>query len=60
MEKNSGMYLDGELYNHDLLLRNIDVVRKQIKIEGGKGRKDRFVVLANTFLPLLQNSLKHQ
>lgn len=30
MEKNSGMYLDGELYNHDLLLRNIgSIVRKQ-------------------------------
>ncbi|MFY0602776.1 MAG: tyrosine-type recombinase/integrase [Flavobacteriaceae bacterium] len=45
----------GEITN--LLLRNIDIVRKQIKIEGGKGRKDRFVVLANTFLPLLQNYL---
>ncbi len=40
-----------------LLLKNIDIQRRQIKVEGGKGRKDRFVVLANTFLPLLQNYL---
>ena len=40
-----------------LLLKNIDILRRQIKVEGGKGRKDRFVVLANTFLPLLQNYL---
>lgn len=45
----------GEITN--LKLRNIDVSRNQIKIESGKGRKDRFVVLANTFLPLLQNYL---
>ena len=40
-----------------LLLKNIDILRRQINVEGGKGRKDRFVVLANTFLPLLQNYL---
>jgi site-specific recombinase XerD len=40
-----------------LLLKNIDILRKQIKVEGGKGRKDRFVVLATSYLPLLQNYL---
>lgn len=40
-----------------LLLKNIDIQRKQIKVEGGKGRKDRFVVLATSYLPLLQNYL---
>ena len=40
-----------------LLLKNIDTLRRQVKVEGGKGRKDRFVILANTFLPLLQNYL---
>jgi len=45
----------GEITN--LQLRNIDVFRKQLKVEKGKGRKDRFVVLANTFLPLLKNYL---
>jgi site-specific recombinase XerD len=41
----------------DLLLKNIDILRKQIKVEGGKGRKDRFVVLATSYLPLLHNYL---
>lgn len=45
----------GEITN--LVLRNIDVQRKQLKVEKGKGRKDRFVVLASTFLPLLENYL---
>jgi site-specific recombinase XerD len=40
-----------------LRLFDIDVQRKQIKVSSGKGRKDRFVVIANTFLPLLQNYL---
>ncbi|MBT3742453.1 MAG: tyrosine-type recombinase/integrase [Polaribacter sp.] len=40
-----------------LLLNNIDILRKQIKVEGGKGRKDRFVVLATSYLPLLHNYL---
>jgi site-specific recombinase XerD len=40
-----------------LRLYDIDVQRKQIKVSSGKGRKDRFVVIANTFLPLLQNYL---
>jgi site-specific recombinase XerD len=38
-----------------LELKNIDVDRKQIFINNGKGRKDRYIVLANSFLPLLQN-----
>jgi integrase/recombinase XerD len=40
-----------------LMLKNIDILRRQIKVEGGKGRKDRFVVLATSYLPLLQNYL---
>ncbi len=40
-----------------LKLQDIDINRKQIKVSSGKGRKDRFVVIANTFLPLLQNYL---
>lgn len=40
-----------------LKLKNIDVERRQVKIESGKGRKDRFVVLATSFLPLLLNYL---
>lgn len=45
----------GELIG--LRLSNIDLDRMQIKIESGKGRKDRFVGLAKTFLPLLYNYL---
>jgi site-specific recombinase XerD len=45
----------GEITN--LQLKNIDVSRKQLKVENGKGRKDRFVVLASSFLPLLLNYL---
>ena len=45
----------GEVTN--LLLKNIDILRRQIKVEKGKGRKDRFVVLATSYLPLLQNYL---
>ena len=40
-----------------LHLKNIDVQRHQLKVERGKGKKDRFVVLAKSFLPLLQNYL---
>ncbi|WP_299432277.1 tyrosine-type recombinase/integrase [uncultured Maribacter sp.] len=43
----------GELTS--LKLRNIHVDRKQIFIENGKGRKDRYVVLADSFMPLLKN-----
>ncbi len=38
-----------------LELKHIDIDRKQIFINSGKGRKDRYIVLANSFLPLLQN-----
>jgi site-specific recombinase XerD len=44
-----------ELIN--LELQDIDVDRKQIIIKKGKGRKDRYVILANSFLPLLNNYL---
>ena len=43
----------GELIN--LQLRNIDVNRKQLIIKNAKGRKDRFVMLAESFIPLLRN-----
>lgn len=38
-----------------LELRHIDVARRQLFIQNGKGRKDRYVILADSFLPLLQN-----
>jgi len=44
-----------ELIN--LELQDIDVDRKQIIIKKGKGRKDRYVILADSFLPLLHNYL---
>jgi integrase/recombinase XerD len=40
-----------------LELSHIDIGRNQLKVVSGKGRKDRFVVLAQTFLPLLNNYL---
>ncbi len=43
----------GELIN--LQLRHIDIDRRQLLIKNAKGRKDRYVVLADSFLPLLQN-----
>ncbi len=43
----------GELI--DLELCNINIDRRQIIIKSGKGRKDRYVILAESFLPLLQN-----
>ncbi len=43
----------GELIS--LELRHIDISRRQILVKSGKGRKDRYVILANSFLPLLQN-----
>ena len=45
----------GELVQ--LKLEQIDVERFQIKIVQGKGRKDRFVGLAQSFIPLLRNYL---
>ena len=41
----------------DLKLQDIDIGRRQLRIRRGKGRKDRYVVLAHSFLPLLQNYL---
>ncbi|WBX70341.1 tyrosine-type recombinase/integrase [Tenacibaculum retecalamus] len=38
-----------------LELRHIDVARRQLFVQNGKGRKDRYVILADSFLPLLQN-----
>jgi len=43
----------GELI--DLQLKHIDIDRRQLFIKNAKGRKDRYVVLADSFLPLLQN-----
>ncbi|MGY0425436.1 MAG: tyrosine-type recombinase/integrase [Polaribacter sp.] len=45
----------GELIS--LELSHIDIARRQILVKSGKGRKDRYVILANSFLPLLQNYL---
>ena len=43
----------GELLN--LKLEHILIARKQIQVIRAKGRKDRYVVLADSFMPLLQN-----
>jgi len=40
-----------------LRLQDIDVDRRQIYVRNGKGRKDRHVVLAESFIPLLYNYL---
>lgn len=42
-----------ELLN--LKLSDIDIDRRQIKLVSAKGRKDRYVVLAESILPLLDN-----
>lgn len=42
-----------ELIN--LELRDIDINRRQILIKNSKGRKDRYVIVAESFLPLLNN-----
>lgn len=39
----------------DLELRSIDIDRRQLFIKNGKGRKDRVVVLAESFIPLYRN-----
>ena len=46
----------GELLR--LELRDIDIDRRQIFIRQSKGRKDRYVMLAESFLPLLFNYLR--
>ncbi|MFC2109795.1 tyrosine-type recombinase/integrase [Bacteroidota bacterium] len=45
----------GELTS--LKLSNFDIQRKVLKVQSGKGRKDRYVPLANVMLPLIQNYL---
>lgn len=46
----------GELIN--LKLDDIDVDRRQVLIRQAKGRKDRYVMLAESFLPLFYNYLQ--
>ena len=41
----------------NLKLKNIDIKRRQLLIENAKGRKDRYVILADSMLPLIQNYL---
>ena len=36
-------------------LAHFDFDRKQLRIEGGKGRKDRYVTIAESIKPLLKN-----
>ncbi len=50
----SGMRISELLH---LELRDIDIDRKQILIRNAKNRKDRYVILAESFLPLMQNYL---
>ena len=38
-----------------LELKHINIERKQLIVKNSKGRKDRYVVLADSFLPLLKN-----
>ncbi len=44
-----------ELIN--LELRNIDIDRRQILVKNSKGRRDRNIILAESFVPLLYNYL---
>ncbi|SDW97933.1 Site-specific recombinase XerD [Lutibacter oricola] len=44
-----------ELLN--LELKNIDVDRRQIIVKNAKGRKDRHIILAESFIPLMVNYL---
>lgn len=44
-----------ELLN--LKLEHIQIQRKQLLIKNAKGRKDRYTMLADSFMPLLQNYL---
>ena len=46
----------GELIN--LELRDLDIDRRQILVRQAKGRKDRYVMMAESFLPLLLNYLQ--
>lgn len=38
-----------------LELKHIDIERKQIIVKNSKGRKDRYIVLADSFMPLFKN-----
>ncbi|WP_299228906.1 site-specific tyrosine recombinase/integron integrase [uncultured Psychroserpens sp.] len=53
------LYSSGLRISELLSLKLVDIHfdRKQIHIKQAKGRKDRYVVIANSFLPLLQNYL---
>lgn len=42
-----------ELIN--LEIKHIDVSRRQLHIKNAKGRKDRYVIIAESFMPLLHN-----
>lgn len=42
----------------ELKLLDIDIDRKQITIRNAKGRKDRYVVLSQSFIPLMANYLQ--
>lgn len=46
----------GELIN--LKLRHIDVHRFQIAVKNSKGRKDRYVTIADSLLPLVRNYIQ--
>ncbi len=39
----------------ELKLSDINIERRQIRIVNGKGRRDRYVILAESFIPLLLN-----
>jgi site-specific recombinase XerD len=41
----------------NLRIVDIDIERRQVYINNGKGRKDRYVGLAKSFMPLLRNNL---
>lgn len=45
----------GELIK--LKLRDLDLQRQILKVQSGKGRKDRYVPIANVMMPLLNNYL---
>jgi site-specific recombinase XerD len=40
-----------------LRTEDVDLDRRQIRIQKGKGRKDRYVILAESIIPMLQNYL---
>ncbi|MCB0383537.1 MAG: tyrosine-type recombinase/integrase [Psychroserpens sp.] len=40
-----------------LEIKHIDINRKQLLIKNAKGRKDRYVIIADSFMPLLHNYL---